>query len=289
MAIKPFRHYFFIVLYCHIIVMVIGGLSVNFKKDIIPEEKIITIDLVPIKDITNIKTVRTETDKSVLNQDAKSVNKSVPVVKEKIEKSEDKKEEEKKLVPKENIKKTPEKIDKKISKTKIDDKNKSKTKENKKTDEKVIDKSKSKINQNMKTIEKSSTGDNQNSKKQNREKTEENKNEALGKENTESELSINERQLIHDRIDENWDRGFLLGMQGMENIEVKVKISLSYDGSLSNNPIIEAYSCPSISSNICDAVIRSVITAIMKSSPIMGLPIERYEIWKEFSLVFSPK
>ena len=140
----------------------------------------------------------------------------------------------------------------------------------------------------MKTIEKASKGTEEKSKKQNREKTDE-QSEALGKEDTDQELSINERQLIQNKIEENWDLGFLIGTPGLENVQIKVKIFLSYDGSLSQEAIIESFTCSTVSSSICDALVRGVTSAISKSSPISGLPIDRYESWKEISFVFTPQ
>ena len=279
MGIKPLRYYFFIVLLMHLFLLIISSLGLNFRKNIIQEERVITIDVVPVKAISNIKTVKTETDKSVQNEKAKHVIKSVP----EIEKQQIKDKEE--LDTKEEIKKPTKKTEEKIPEKKPKDQVKKKVE--KKDEKSPSKKPQKKIQQTMKTIEKSSDGIEEKSKKQNREQTEPDKSEALGKEDTDMELSINERQLIHDKIDSNWDRGFLTGT--LENIEITMEISFSYDGSLSNPPIIKSYNCPGLSSNICEAAIRSVVTAILKSSPILGLPIDRYEAWKDTIITFSPQ
>ena len=287
MRIKPFRYYFLLALYTHLVFLAILTISLAFRKDIISEEQVIVVDIVPIQPITNIKTVKIEKEKSIVNENAKLVKKSSDSETKEIKKPEEKKTEEK-PIQKPDDKKISKKID---QKTKEKKPNKIQDKPNKNVKKEVdkTDKNQSKIKQNIKTIEKSSQGDQEKSKKQNREKTEDEKSEALGKEDIEDEeLSINERQLIQSKIEENWDQAFLLGIKGIENIEISVLISLSYDGSLSKNPSIEKASCPGISASVCDAIVRSVSSAIIKSSPIIGLPIDRYEAWKEISINFRP-
>jgi outer membrane biosynthesis protein TonB len=278
MPIKPFRYYLLLALYGHLLFLGVLSISLVFRNHIVPEETVIVVDIVPIKPITNIKTVKIEKEKSVTNENAKLVKKSSDSETKEIKKPGEKKTEDKPV-------EKPD--DKKISK-KITPKIKEKTNKNVKKESDKIDKNKSKIKQNIKTIEKSSQGDQEKSKKQHRKKTEDDKSEAFGKDDTEDELSINERQLIQSKIEENWDQAFLLGIKGIENVEISVLISLSYDGSLSKNPSIEKASCQVISASVCDAIVRSVSSAIIKSSPIIGLSIDRYEAWKEVHINFRP-
>ena len=276
MQIKPFRHYLLKTFYFHLFFIASLSLNLYFKKNKFPTENIITVDIAPVSSVTNLKTINVEHDKSIKNDNAKLVKKSANKQKT-------------------NTKKTPQlkknkKIEKKIPQKKTIKKVKKKTtpNQNKKSDNNHKHQQ-SKIKKNLKNIEKSSQGNQENSKKQSRENTTHNKSESLGKENTDDKISITEARLIQSKIEENWDQAFLLGINGIENVEITLLISFSYDGSLSGDPLIKETSCPGIDNNICDAIARSVLSAVIKSSPIHGLPIDRYESWKQVLINFRPE
>ena len=241
----------------HVLLIIIAALSINYTNNTLPEERIITLDVVPVRKSTNVKTV-VKKDRKSKQQQAQNTKKITA----------------KKITAKNIIKEvqTSEKI--MNNKRKITNKDISKPKD------KQIQNEVKQIQHNLKNIEKKTNITGEADKKHN---------EALGKETIDAELSISERQLIHDAIDHNWERGFLLGVKNAENIQITVKILLSYDGSLRKEPQILSSACPMITDNLCNATMVSVKRAIVKAFPIKGLSAERYNVWKEISLIFSPE
>ena len=248
-----YDRYSFCLLYSlgiHILFIIIITLSIGFTQSSIPEEKIITLDVLQVKAYSNVKTI--------VKQDNKAKPKKIQQISTTI-----KKESEKKIAN------NPQIANKDTAKLK-----------DKQINNKSIKSEVKKIQHNLKNIAKKPTIIDPSDKKTT---------EALGKEKVDAELSISERQLIHDKIDQHWERGFLLGIKNATNIQITVQILLSYDGSLTQDPIIVNYTCPLIPDNVCNSSMTSVKRAVWKAFPIKGLSVERYNVWKEIALIFSPE
>ncbi len=107
-------------------------------------------------------------------------------------------------------------------------------------------------------------------------------------ENTQKDttLSISEKLLIKSKIESNWNPPFLLSKADKNAITMLLNIKIRPDGS------IEDVSVKNVKCNLdkqkCNLLVDSAIKAVFLSSPISGLSSERYNLWKEFNLLFNP-
>ena len=250
------------------------------------DEQIITFDVLPVTEVSNIPIQKAQKDNPIENNDAKKIVASKvdePVKNEKPK--EEEKIEEKKLEPskeaeivdskkKEEPKKEPEK--KPEEKTKKEDK---KPKDNKKKPKNTD------LDSLLKNLEKESEGTNTKSTKRNS-STGAAKHDTKGNFNENNPLSISEKALIKQQIEKYWN--IPIGAENMDQIKIIVYISLNQDGSVLEVKVKDK-SCGSVSAATCQLVADSSIRAVWQASPLQNLPIERYDTWREFNFLFDPE
>lgn len=235
-------------LHLFLVLFLAGGLPMLFK----PKEeeiKIIPIEMLPIKEITNLK--------------PNDVLKDTP---EQKEKKEDKKPPEEKK--KEDKEKTPKPKEDKNKDAKKPDKKKD-TKDKKKDDKK--DKKDEDFDAVLKSVEKI--------------KSEKQQKIISSDFDAEKPLSVSEVDAIVGQISKNWT--IPSGAMDAENLIVALRIQLSADGTVGGVEIVDK------SKYANDPVFRaaadSALRAVYKSSPLKGLPKDKYSQWKDMKINFNPK
>lgn len=100
-------------------------------------------------------------------------------------------------------------------------------------------------------------------------------------------LTLNEKDAIRQQIIRNWT--VTSGAKGAQDMIVTLKISLSRDGSVNDVNIIDQgrYN----NDSFFRATVDSARRAVYKSSPLQNLPPEKYDVkegWRELVLNFDP-
>lgn len=291
------------------------GIPSLFEK--LPEEQIITFEMLPVNDKPNIITQTKQKEAPIENEDAKKSEQTKPKEEkpkdlpkeEKAKEPEVKKVEEKpKIEEKKPIeeKKTeevkealPEKKEE-IKEEKPKEEEKKQVEEVKKTEEKKeekkpIEKPKEKKKQESKTdeldsllknLEQSSEGDNVKSNKHKRSEQVDNKKEAKGVYTEGLPLSDSESSLIKRQIERHWNN-IPAGARGNSKVKIILSITLDKAGNVEQAKVKEKI-CPNISASVCEALADSAVRAVWKASPIENLDPARFNHWKEINFNFDP-
>ncbi len=297
---------FFIFLACSIALHLLVGYFVlvglpSFSHKL-PEEQIITFESLPVSNISNVPNQQKHKEKTIENAEAKKVQQS------KIENTEESKAETPKQqkIEEKAIEKKQEATDNQPSKEAIniakkempkvqkesppkkDEKKEDKPTNPIKTDKAAKNKKKPVINDLdslLKNLEQASEGNNNKSDKHSQ-KQGSHEQDSKGNYNEELPLSISEKALIKKQIEDSW-RNIPIGAQDIEKAKILVYITLEQDGSVKQVKISETI-CSNVSASICQALADSALRAVKQASPLKGLDVERYQVWKEFQFLFDP-
>jgi len=281
----------------HLVLLGVFILGVPSMFEKLPEEPdVITFEIVSMSDIVNIKTENIVAKKAIDPEKSKEVKKSdtakkqdpTPVETKPEEKKEPVKEEEKpkdaeKIPEKEPIKKE-EKPEKKVEPKKEPVKEPVKEVAKPKAKPKVAPKIEDSIDSILKNLEEESIGtDSKILKKSHAEQAAGTK-KAKGMEyNEESPLSITEKNYIKNRVQEHWREPAGLNLKG---VIIKVHMSLETNGQLKKAQVIDS-NCQ-LGTSICKLVEDTMLRAIKEASPFENLTIDRYDVWQENTLFFTP-
>lgn len=287
----------------HAVILFFSLYGIPFKRKAMPEEKIMTFELLPVSSVNNVKTKKVQKEPTIKNEDAKNIEKNkVAESTEKQDKPEEKKiEEPKKEVPQEEPKKDAEPLptkdkkpeEKKVVEKKPEEKKKEEPKkevkkEAKKEDKKPIPKKKAptdkELDSLMKNLEKTSEGNNNKSNKVNREKSLADS-DAFGNFDDSAPESLTNDELIKQQILKHWNQPIA---SASENITVTVELFLLQDGTVDKVNIISA-KCPAAKDVLCSSTQDSVIRAITNASPLVNLSPGDYSSWKRIIINFNTK
>ncbi len=293
---KQFKHSLTASGVIHLVLLVvfIFGFPRVFER--LPEEpNIITFEILPVSEINNVKTENIIAKKAVEQEKSREVKKSEAAKKESPKPIDTKAEEEKveKEKPKEELKdaeKVPEKKEekKKEDKKPVEEKQdkKEKPKDKPKAKPKVAPKEEDSIDSILKNLEEESEGDDQKAlKKSNKEKQAGTKKARGADYNEDSPLSITELMLIKSQVERNWRPP--VGTQNLKDVRVILHMTLANDGTVTDVSIKDVI-CPPNSDLTCKLTAESAVRAVRQASPIENLPIDRYDLWKEFNMLFDP-
>jgi len=279
-----------IALHVGLILLMVFGLPTFFSKTILPQEQVVTIEVLPVSGITNVKPhkkvseIKPKKDKKVTS--AVEPKPSKPVHKE-AEKEIAKKTEP---LPKPIVKKESEVIVKKLPDAKPKP-------QEKKEDKKAVAKKKPVVPEDsfasvLNSVEEFQKKDDKKDDK--KEKTDDmaDVEDFLAKAQDNEykpglPLSLSEKDAIRQQIMNNWT--VLAGAKGLKDMIVTLKIQLAKDGSVVNveNKNLFKYN----SDQFYKAVVDSAMRAVYKSSPLKNLPAEKYDVrdgWQELELNFDP-
>lgn len=245
------------------------GLPSVFEK--LPEEKdALTFEVVPVSAISNIKTENKSTQKEKIAEKSKEIKASKPVPKKQV------------TPPKKIIEKEEPKKEKEI----VPAKEKAKPKKAPPKKAEVQKQEEDPMDSILKNLEKESKATEAKTPTKSQEAKEQSNKTARGAEyDKESPLSITEKLLVKGTIEKNWRPP--VGLENLSEVRVLLHMTLEKSGEISN-VIVKSIICPLNSDNTCNLTAESAIRAVKQSSPIENLPPDRYDIWKEFDLIFDP-
>ncbi len=237
------------------------GLPHLFDRDLEPEPVVITLEQLPIKDITNVKP--SEKKPAVDKQKKPSkTTKPAPPVKKKVEKPEPKKEA-----------------------VKIPDKEKPKPKEKEKEPDKKKPKEKEDLDAILKSVREAAQSEDKDKKKE--------KDSAPEKASTSEKydptipLSITEKDAIISQFRRCWRMP--AGARGDYDLRVIVHVKLNPDGSVLSSKLDNSHRSRYGNDTFFRAAADSARRAVQMCSPIQGLSPDKYNAWKDMELTFDPK
>jgi hypothetical protein len=99
-----------------------------------------------------------------------------------------------------------------------------------------------------------------------------------------SKLSMSEMDALKSAIAGNWN--VIPGMEGMNEVRIKVHMKLDEDGNIVGQPEVEATGGDNDSTR--RALAGGAYRAIMKSAPFSTLPKDKYDAWNEVVVNFDP-
>ncbi|AGJ02054.1 Periplasmic protein TonB [Rickettsia prowazekii str. NMRC Madrid E] len=277
-----------------------------------PEEQIISFEILPVSDQSNIITQTKQKEDPIKHEDSKKSEQSkfkaeasqavsqeknakareIETIEEKksIKESNTKEAKETFLERKEEVAKAKLKEEwgkKQVQQVRKPEVNKDNKKlleinkevkhKNHKTDE---------LDSLLKNLEQSSEGDNVKSNKYNRLKKVDNLKEAKGVYTDMLPLSDSETSLIKRQIERHWIN-IPAGVRGNNKVKIIISITLNKAGNV-DQVRVKAKICPNIQSSICEALVDNVMRAVWQASPIENLDPARFNHWKEINFIFDP-
>jgi membrane protein involved in colicin uptake len=286
---KAFQRDLIISLVLHLIFVVIFiyGIPSIFEK--LPEEnQVITFEMLTVSDIVNVRNQDIKKPEPKEIKESKKIEKSSTKAKEELKEPEEKPvektevvEKEAEIVPEKEKKKEIPKKEEKPKKVIPPKKEKEKVKPKK--IEKPVKKQEDVIDSILQNLEKESDGEKKNSLNRTTSSQENEGKFARGNHDEDSPLSITEKMLIKQQIEDNWTQ--VVG--NLENIKVKISLELEIDGTVTKADIL-SINCPPGADQICQLVAETTKRAVKKASPVKNLRPDRYDIWKKFDLDFYP-
>lgn len=296
---QEFQFYVLLSLALHLLVFLLFsfGLPSLFSKK--AEPQIITFEMLPVTDVSNVKTQKIQQEKAEEQENARKIQKSQ-------NKEQDKSDASKKTEHEENKEESKRDQDEKKPENQKDivnikEKDKKKTEDKKKSDkaqEKQVKSEKEKpkpkkkkltdkdMDALLKTLEKASDGKEAKSNKRAVAPKSDAKESSQGNNfNEDNPLSISEEQAIRQQISRNWN--VPAGVANAGEILITVYLALSFDGAVEQVKIVDVQcSAPGM---VCKAAADSALRAVHQASPIQNLNPARYDSWKAFNITFDPR
>jgi outer membrane biosynthesis protein TonB len=295
-----FRFFVTVSAFAHLLIAIILILGLpSFKR--LPDEQVITFEVLPVSDFTNIKTQKVQKDKAIESEDAKEVKrasqesaakeqeqpKPAPVPEPEApkptpapEKPVEKSPELIKSDTAEPIKKDPE------PKPEVKEEAKPKPEVKKEPPKEVKKKNKdADIDSLLKTLEKASEGKAAKSRKEARSEQSDDAFDAKGVFDAEMPIAISEHQAIKQQIQRNWN--VPAGARHLDGIIITLYIALKPDGAVMEARFVSK-ECPAGNDMVCQAMVDSAIRAVHQASPFQNLSASQYNFWKAFNIAVSP-
>lgn len=98
-------------------------------------------------------------------------------------------------------------------------------------------------------------------------------------------LSISERDAIRSQIARNWR--VPSGVKDAYDLKIRLRIMVQQNGVVSKVEIVDAMRYRS--DRVYRAAADSAVRAVWKSSPLRHLPAQKYETWRDMELSFDPR
>jgi len=98
-----------------------------------------------------------------------------------------------------------------------------------------------------------------------------------------AQLSQSELDALRGQIQRNWS--ILAGLDGAEGVRIRIHIRLDPSGAIIGQPEVTATGGSESARNILAGGARR---AVLKASPFVNLPPEKYEAWREVIVNFDP-
>lgn len=89
---------------------------------------------------------------------------------------------------------------------------------------------------------------------------------------------------IQGQISQCWN--IPIGAEDVQNIKVKLYIALTSTGAVTDVKIIDTLQYNT--DNVFRVIADSAVWAVKECSPLQGLPVDKYDVWKEIEFNFDP-
>ncbi|MBL3284815.1 Periplasmic protein TonB [Rickettsiales endosymbiont of Paramecium tredecaurelia] len=301
----------------HLLIFLFGTSNL-FNYSYETQEQVMTVEMVPVSEISNIRTQTKAVDAKEKEEDDLSDAKKTSGADMKQEaqtpqpQPQPQPQDKTQVLEKEDAKTSTEDalkmLDKEMEKMALDEKRQeSKTeaakekKEEKKEEQKDKDKkeevktpaeTKNKkkdkdvdLDSLLKNLEKASKGDNEKGKKKVENKSGQDVSDAFGQYDANKGLSISEKAWIKQKIEKAWN--LPINAQGVEKVQIVLRVILDISGDLVEVKIKERR-CNGTSQGVCQMVADSAMRAVATAAPFENLDERRYNLWREFVFLFDP-
>lgn len=101
------------------------------------------------------------------------------------------------------------------------------------------------------------------------------------------QVTLSEIDAIRRQIEDNWI--VPAGARDAANLVVEIRIVLAPDGTVLDAKILDQARLNQSGDGFFRVAAESAYRAVLKSTPLKGLPPEKYESWREIVLAFDPK
>ena len=98
-----------------------------------------------------------------------------------------------------------------------------------------------------------------------------------------SSLSQSEIDALRGQIAQNWS--VIAGLEGMDEVRIRVKMSLDDSGDIVGEPEVEASGGPESTRRALEG---AAYRAVRRSAPFKNLPVDKYDAWSEVIVNFDP-
>lgn len=98
-----------------------------------------------------------------------------------------------------------------------------------------------------------------------------------------SSLSQSEIDALRGQIAQNWS--VIAGLEGMDEVRIRVKMSLDESGDIVGEPEVEASGGPESTRRALEG---AAYRAVRRSAPFRNLPVDKYDAWSEVIVNFDP-
>lgn len=281
-----------------LIVLFIAFGFFSLKKNI-PQEEIITVEILPVGQINNVKKKTVQKKKKVENKDAKKVvktKKSQPKPKQapKVEETKPVEKPVKKPSPKAEPLPSPKKEKIKLNEAMKAPKQEEKKEVIKKEEDlkKEVDDVKTtsekpkddtlEFDSILKNLEEESQGEKEKSRKLARAKSED-ISDVFSANEKDTQETMTSDEIIKQQIKKHWSQPIA---SADKNIQIDVELFLDDDGTVVTTNIKDV-KCPSGLSSVCIAARDSILRAIALASPLVNLDTSDYITWSQIIITFN--
>lgn len=265
-----------------ILLLIIFGLPSFLQRKEPPQPLIISVDILPVTDVTNVKTSKAPLSK-IESEEPKEAEKNVPDAPPPAPKPEPPKPEPKPEPPKPAEKPEPAPEPKKEEK-KPEPKKEEVKPEPKEKPKKATEADLEKVLEDLRKAQKKS----ENNAKSKEDAGTKVKSDTPTEYDPGKPLSMSELDAIRSQLAKCWIVN--AGARDAENLIVKVRVQLAQDGAVSQAGLAEeSVGRYNSGDSFYRAAADSAIRAVYKCSPLQNLPPEKYNTWRDIVFTFDPK
>jgi outer membrane biosynthesis protein TonB len=100
-------------------------------------------------------------------------------------------------------------------------------------------------------------------------------------------LSLSQQDFIRSQVEKHWSPP--VGAKDASEMSVILRIRVSEDGTVTSVTIDESTAPSGVDSSFVRSFNESAVRAVWMSSPLEGLPADKYDTWKDFKFRFKPE
>ncbi|MEX2650195.1 MAG: energy transducer TonB [Alphaproteobacteria bacterium] len=104
--------------------------------------------------------------------------------------------------------------------------------------------------------------------------------------NVASRVTLSEIDAIRRQIEDNWI--VPAGAPEAEDLQVEIRIQLAVDGRVLRADIVDQARMVQTGEEFYRSAAESALRAVLKASPLHGLPPEKYDAWRDITMTFDP-